>query len=393
MARITLAEWTCDINGCVYPLDGHGLQKAFTRYYRKLPAAWITAHVVISSMNEPLSLRVTDHHDILLGDVSISHVISLCDHHRPGELDNANGNSLRTLRSKGIRRLSDMGHWRNDMNGVLVFEVDWTPRRMGNWTAVQKINWQKTVNAVQAMRANWLFDGPQDLLASRSDRRLWAEKNIRNLASYCGLPRSPSAGSAQVWGTDGSIIPASTTLKESRHITAAVTGPATLVVQLLGRNLTILHGELMGHVLALILRNDDGAVPRIYSDHQNSVNLIADIRSGVLQESRLRSMNGRSYYRWILELLRDGRALITYTQGHSAELTLPAQLNREADHYASGSQRILDLVPVAPTPTFMMDTYTLYTTADGWIESNTRNFVDYFLVDGAAAKLALGNRM
>ncbi|KAJ6467736.1 hypothetical protein C8R45DRAFT_909590 [Mycena sanguinolenta] len=106
-------------------------------------------------------------------------------------------------------------------------------------------------------------------------------------------------------------------------------------------------------------------------------------------------MNGRSYYRWILELLRDGRALITYTHraGHSTELTLPAQLNREADHYASGSQRFLDLVPVAPTPAFMMDTYTLYTTADGWIESNTRNFVDYFLVDGAAAKLALGNRM
>ncbi|KAF7337285.1 hypothetical protein MSAN_02281000 [Mycena sanguinolenta] len=180
---------------------------------------------------------------------------------------------------------------------------------------------------------------------------------------------------------------------ESRHVTAAVTGPATLVVQLMGRNLSILHGELIGHVLVLALRDDKDTVPFLYSDHQNSVNLITDIRSRVLQESRLRSMNGRSYYRWILELLRDGRAMMTYTRGHSAELTLPAQLNREVDHYASGSQRFLDLVPVAPAPTFMMDTYTLYTTADGWIESNTRNFVDYFLAEAAAAKLELGNRM
>ncbi|KAJ6628154.1 hypothetical protein B0H10DRAFT_1778514, partial [Mycena sp. CBHHK59/15] len=179
----------------------------------------------------------------------------------------------------------------------------------------------------------------------------------------------------------------------SHHVTAAATGPATLVVQLMGCNLSILHGELMGHVLALALRDNKAAVPLLYSDHQNSVNLIADIRSRVLQDSRLHGMNGRSYYHWILELVQDRRAIMTYTRGHSAELTLPAQLNREADHYASGSQKFLDLVPVAATPTFMMDTYTLYTTADRWIESNTRNFVDYFLAEAAAAKPAQGNQM
>jgi hypothetical protein len=115
-------------------------------------------------------------------------------------------------------------------------------------------------------------------------------------------------------------------------------------------------------------------------------------RNGVPFQGAMRGNRGNNNEP-ILELVRDGRAIMTYTRGHSAELTLPAQLNREADHYASGSQKFLHLVPVAPTPTFTMDAYTLYTTADGWIESSTRNFVDYFMTEAATAKLAQGNRM
>ncbi|KAJ6451739.1 hypothetical protein C8R45DRAFT_766406, partial [Mycena sanguinolenta] len=111
------------------------------------------------------------------------------------------------------------------------------------------------------------------------------------------------------------------------------------------------------------------------------------------QYSRLRGMNGRSYYRWILALVREGRVNMTYTRGHSAGLSIPAQLNREADHYASGSQDFPHLIPFAPLPTFTMDTFTLFTKANGWIESNSRNFVDFFLAKEAASKLAHGNRM
>ncbi|KAJ7777757.1 hypothetical protein B0H14DRAFT_2401425 [Mycena olivaceomarginata] len=151
----------------------------------------------------------------------------------------------------------------------------------------------------------------------------------------------------------------------------------------------------MGHILALELSSNTHptVVPTLYSDHQNSVNLIDDIQTRVSQDSRLRGMNGRSYYRWILALDRERRVNMLYTRGHSAELTLPSQLNREADHYASGSQRFPRLVPFAPTPTFTMDAYTLHTKADGWIESNTRNFIDFFLAREAAERLAHGNKL
>ncbi|KAJ7678280.1 hypothetical protein DFH06DRAFT_927531, partial [Mycena polygramma] len=111
------------------------------------------------------------------------------------------------------------------------------------------------------------------------------------------------------------------------------------------------------------------------------------------EDSRLRGMNGRSLYRWILQILGEKRAEITYTRGHSAELSFAAQMNREAAHYASKSQRYLDLVPIAPSPTFTMDDYTFHRPEDGWIESNIRSYIDFFLAAEMARKLGLGHRM
>jgi hypothetical protein len=189
MARITLAEWTCDINGCVYPLDGDGLLKGFTHHYKKIPAAWMTAQAVMSSMDDRLSLRMTDQHDLLVGAVSISHVVALCNHHNPGRADNPDGNTLRTMRAKNIRTLADLGYWRNGDTSGLIFEVDWSARRRGKWTPVQKTNWLKVVSTLQSMCAAWLFDGPQDLLASREDRR--------HCAPASALQPSPTARGLQ----------------------------------------------------------------------------------------------------------------------------------------------------------------------------------------------------
>ena len=78
MARLTLADWMCDINRCINPLDGQGLVKDFTRYYHKIPASWIFAQKVMSKLNPKLSLRLTDSSHIMQGDVSIMHALNLC---------------------------------------------------------------------------------------------------------------------------------------------------------------------------------------------------------------------------------------------------------------------------------------------------------------------------
>lgn len=102
-------------------------------------------------------------------------------------------------------------------------------------------------------------------------------------------------------GSDGSMIPATAGIGEDKTVMAAVMGPQTLVMQILGCNSSILHGKLMG--LILVLPSDPPETSHLYSDHMNSTHLINDSKTAVDQEPKLCHMNGRSYYRWILLLV------------------------------------------------------------------------------------------
>ncbi|KAJ7015872.1 hypothetical protein C8F04DRAFT_984785 [Mycena alexandri] len=131
----------------------------------------------------------------------------------------------------------------------------------------------------------------------------------------------------------------------------------------------------MGIITALSLSNPLDPSSTLYTDHLNSVRLIDDSKTAVDQQTRLRGMNGRSYYRWILALANANPLTIGTRQAIPPKVSLPARMNFEADHYASHAQRHIHDVPTAPIPTFFRDDYTFYTRDDGWIESNVRDYV------------------
>ena len=148
------------------------------------------------------------------------------------------------------------------------------------------------------------------------------------------------------------MIPAASGLGEAESVTAALTGPKTIVVRLNGRNMSILHGELMGQIMGLIQSSAGSKEVRIYSDLLNSVRIIEDSRSSISQVARLQNMNGRSYYRWMLDLAKEIRTAVYYTKGHANEVTLASLLNYEADYYASKSRKVANSMHLAPIPTF-----------------------------------------
>ena len=248
------------------------------------------------------------------------------------------------------------------------------------------VNWDKVTNALSQSNINWLFNGSSDLLIPRSQRCDNAENYITALAQTCKFTSSNCDHKNSTWATDGSMIPAASGISNRKFITAAITGPMTLILKVIGRNASILQGEQMGLLAALILAESS---PQIYTDHMNSTTLIDDSRTAITQECRLHTMNGRSYYRWIPDLTLRKSATITYTKAHTDDASLPASLNREADHYASSAQKIISSIPIAPIPTFFMDPYTFHRKSDGWIESNLRHFVDHFSANETANKLAL----
>ncbi|KAJ7500598.1 hypothetical protein B0H11DRAFT_1714535 [Mycena galericulata] len=120
--------------------------------------------------------------------------------------------------------------------------------------------------------------------------------------------------------------------------------------------------------------------------------MIEDSRSSVNQDAKLRRMNARSYYRWILSLTREKNVDVIHTKSHTDELSLPSQMNFEADHYAASSQKYINVIPKAPVPTFFMDDFNFYTDRDGWIESNIRQLVNTIMTENTADALAIAHQ-
>jgi hypothetical protein len=384
MALITLADWTCLINRCVYPLDHEGLSRSFTRFLGSIPAAWIIAQDQMSKLG--LTLRQTDQSHLLEGHCSISHALSLIKRSVP-QAEHPNGHAIRSLRSMGFHLLSHIGGWAINCQNLTTFVVRALPP--GNWSHAQMRNWDLIKNFFSLAQIGALYSGPADLLLSRSCRQHQAEKFIQSIVhANLFLPSEASHGT-QLWGTDGSMVPASAGLLDDKSVTSAITGPCTVVMKLLGRNISILHGELVGIIGGLILSDPLDNSTVIYTDHLNSTRLIDDSRTSANIDARLRHMNGRAYYKWLLHLMSSRQATILYTKGHSAESTVPSFLNASADYYASKSQLIRAHLHHAPLPTFFMDRFTFFTSVDGWIESNIRTLTDRLLSAQGSRELEL----
>lgn len=102
-------------------------------------------------------------------------------------------------------------------------------------------------------------------------------------------------------------------------------------------------------------------------------------------------MNGRSYYRWIIDLAERSTLKIKYTPGHSDDNTLETRMNDEADSLATSSQRIYKELPEAPPPTFYMNDFTFHNPTDGWVESNIPHYVDLKLIQQTLTSLNKGH--
>ncbi|KDR65054.1 hypothetical protein GALMADRAFT_82330 [Galerina marginata CBS 339.88] len=263
MAKITLADWTCEKNDCQNPLDGPGHGKDQSRRVKSIPSSWVVAHKSMQKLS--LSLKVTDQSEITRGDISLSHITNICNHKIPQKSATVNGTTLLTLRRMNIHLLKDIGKW--------------------------------TINGT--------------------------------------------------WASDGSMIPATATLLDPKQITGAATGKSTLVMKVPGRNVSILQGEQVGLIIALVLsgQNDSSNNEQqcLLTDHLNSVHLIHDNQTNISQVPRLQYMNGRSYYRWILSLHERRHIAIEYTPGHADGLTLSSRMNNEADQLATSSGRVVPL--------------------------------------------------
>jgi hypothetical protein len=270
----------------------------------------------------------------------------------------------------------------------LNFKTHTNPPAGYNWSAKSKENWSSLVQILNNLDAKWFTIGNVNLMTTRECRKQHAENYIKTLAVIQPLLLSTLPHMGVSWASDGSMIPAASGIGDFKTVTAALMGPLTLVLHVLGQNASILQGELMGLVMGLLLATNDNRSSTLFPDHLNSVRFIKDSCLRVEQENKLRAMNGRSYYWWIVNIIAHSQTMVIHTKSHTNIMNLASLLNNEADHYASKAQGATHLIPAAPIPTFCMDDFTFYRDSDGWVESNICVFTDYFMVRQTVVSLS-----
>src|SRR5882762_4125917 len=202
---ITLADWTCTINGCMRPLDGRGLSRNFTQYYKRILAAWIIAQNSMTSLKPKLSLRLTDNSHIMRGEISISHTINLCKAHG---VDVPNGHTIRSLKTRGICMLSHVGQWIRTQSSKLTFAAIGSPAPQAQWMGVARKHWNQISSLLNKLDSDWLFDSESTLMTPRPQRQIEAEEYIRGLPHILSMPLSTLPHQDRAWGSDGSMSPA-----------------------------------------------------------------------------------------------------------------------------------------------------------------------------------------
>lgn len=118
--KITLADWTCHTNNCVYPLDGRGLKCNFSCFHGSIPAAWLIAHEHLANLR--LAVRQTDVNHLLEGDCSISHVAAATKSTLQADCQ-FSGHVVRSIRAMGVTKLRDLGKWSVDADQLTSFSV------------------------------------------------------------------------------------------------------------------------------------------------------------------------------------------------------------------------------------------------------------------------------
>jgi hypothetical protein len=227
MARLTLADWTCTINHCVCPLDRKGLLRDFTVQYWKISAAWIIAHKILTTLKLKMSLRATDSSHILRSEVSLSHVLNIAKAHEKIVPD---GRAVKTLVSCGIVLLVDIGLWQMANGVAWCFKFKAHAPSGVNWTVKVWDNCVRIAGILNELNTKWFAIGDLDLMMTKEVRKSHAETYITMMARIQPFPPSEPHHAGSNWASDGSMIPAAGEIGDPKSVTAALTGPSTLVL-------------------------------------------------------------------------------------------------------------------------------------------------------------------
>ena len=375
MARITLADWKCTINRCIFPLAGDGLRIHHSPSHPHLPHAFVVAHSILLDLS--LHIHPTDQSHIRSGNITLPHIAAQTRPNFPTP-------SLHTLLMfcrENFAFLRQWGSWSDSPNSVSCFSP--FPSNPSPPGSTPHSHWPAVVRWLRNLPISLLSVGDFLLTFDRSHRRQQAFHHILSSSSLTSFARPGasfiSPDNHLLWASDGSACP------DSPSVIASVFGPSSVAFHFNASSHNIIHAEIFGLILAAILAiSQNSPLPvRILTDHLNSVRLLQDARFFPLPSHFWNAVSGRAFYQWLIHLLRQlpvDSIDIVHIKAHTDLSDTPSLMNCAADHIAVSPHLHPAYTPVAPEPTFDMDEFALWSSSKGYIDSNLSLLSDDLLI-------------
>ena len=228
---------------------------------------------------------------------------------------------------------------------------------------------------LSSITLSMLTYGFPSLAVPTDSRRQQAERDLLALSHLSSA--APLPNSFPLVASDASMQPSPISPLAFRSVTFASASPTSSFRGTLanyGRSASILHGELYGILLAILLATSSSPskpLP-IYSDHLNAVTLLNDALQHPPAPHFWSSLPARSLYKWILMVLRSSpqNPSLLHVRAHTSASDPASLANRHVDHLASSSHSLPIPPPPVPVPTFSMDKFTPHLPSFQYIESN-----------------------
>lgn len=303
-----------------------------------------------------MQFRDTDQTHILIGNVSLRHLIRSSASQKVSLLDPG---LVSSLANNQITELRNLGAWYGHGVSRRFLVHPYLSYLVNGVAAAQ---WEEVKSLVESWKLQDLTDGDGELALTHGERQTTGETLLLTIASTSHLP--PHHSPSPIIASDASMRPAAPRFGQHRQVLFAVTSPCRSVVlsaAKFGLSASILQGEAYGLIVAALEARHlyiHTQCP-IYTDHLNSTHILHSALSFPLLPYSWKTLPSRSLYRWLLSIQQqDQYHTIHYTKAHTSATSAPSLANHSADALASKSQN-LPLPPLpAPLPTFTMDRFT-----------------------------------
>ncbi|KAF5382028.1 hypothetical protein D9615_004393 [Tricholomella constricta] len=376
VATITLNDWACGLNACLSPIQHPLSPPSSAKAITKMPASWIFANDCL--YKNQLRLYYTDHSHLLSPHLSLEHyanIIEISPSYFPlRPIPKISRHLLSRMYRRGFRHFHHLGFISLSPDYYTpIFHIV-TPTCVLDATPSSSLyrDWHDLISwfTLTFRSITSLSPAGPDLLLPPSLRQETAERVVLTLPTappHVVQHRLPD----RVYGSDASYIPPplsifSTPLNFSNppsSLTLSMIGPSSgLVASLTSPRYlaSTSHAEVAGCLSAVLYaRHHSGGT--VYTDYLPVVNWLA-------------STSGASsaFHRWLRDIL-DGQQediSVVHVKAHTTSLSLPARLNRAADHVASHGHSLYNPPPNFPIPTFHLPPVCVYAPGRGFFEGN-----------------------